>query len=428
MRVIIFIGALVTFRSASADIRSATSCSATDVALAIGLASAGDIITVPAGTCTWLVNVTIDKQLTIHGAGIDSTIIKERGFRLSSGLNNVRITGFTFDGNYTAAAFLVGIANKNFRIDNNKFMNRPYSTSNSITMTGYSYGLIDSNQFLNTCDETIGIGADNSAAFARPGIGGYDNGTIFIEDNTFMLTAAGAGAGKCGADSAENIFDGNSGTRYVFRYNTVINSPALRWQKALEMHGFESEFAPPPGDARGVYSVEIYNNTFITNWAGSGIIGVKLRGGRGVIYNNTFQQGQGCASACSWGTLVLLSNYRSDSNNSGSVVKSAMNRVGYTQWSHFRQSDEGAYTCEHCGGHIALNRDQIQELYIWNNPGSGSIKVDPGGYNQQDILLGTHYFTSAIPAYTPYPYPHPLRLASGSPPDAPKNLRIINTN
>jgi hypothetical protein len=60
---------------------------------------------------------------------------------------------------------------------------------------------------------------------------------------------------------------------------------------------------------------EIYDNTFITNWSGSGPIGIKMRGGRGVIYNNTFQQGPNCPSTCSWGTIVLLSNYRSDASN-----------------------------------------------------------------------------------------------------------------
>ncbi len=413
----------VALSQASAGTVTANSCTSSDVASAIANASNGDTVVVPAGTCTWS-GVTVNKTLTIQGAGIDKTVIRQGGFVLGSGVNNVRITGFTFDGNFQNGQFFSGgwgtAGNKDFRLDHNKFMNRPYSTNNSITTYGYSYGVIDHNQFLNTCDETMSFGSDGSTSYTRSGVGGYTNGTVFIEDNTFTLTNAGISG--CGADSAENVFDSNSGPRITFRHNTVTNASGLRWQKALEAHGFESEFAPPAGDARGVYSVEVYENTFITNWPGSGIIGIKMRGGKGVIYNNVFMQGTSCSGTCSWGSPVFVSNYRSDSANSSSVVKTAMNRAGYTQWCHTRQSDEGGLTCEGCGGVYGVCRDQISNLYVWGNT-DNTVAVDGGGYIQSDIVAGKNYFNTAMPGYTPYRYPHPLTV-SGETPSPPEKLTV----
>ena len=87
-----------------------------------------------------------------------------------------------------------------------------------------------------------------------------------------------------------------------------------------------------------------------------------------------------------------------------------------------------------------------EPAYIWNNNGSSSalaqvqtsdygINVNPSGcahdsapsagstYDSSEnyIVSGRDYFNNgtAKPGYTPYTYPHPLRLGSGGPPSPP---------
>ena len=70
-------------------------CSASDVASAISNASSGDMVIVPAGECTWTTdnNITIDKQITLKGNGIDSTIITTSGtsFRPVVNINAAKV-------------------------------------------------------------------------------------------------------------------------------------------------------------------------------------------------------------------------------------------------------------------------------------------------------------------------------------------------
>lgn len=56
---------------------AAASCSRTDVEAAISAASNGDTVTIPAGTCTWTNVLVITKAITLQGAGIGNTIIKD---------------------------------------------------------------------------------------------------------------------------------------------------------------------------------------------------------------------------------------------------------------------------------------------------------------------------------------------------------------
>ena len=54
---------------------NAQSVSLADVRAAVTLAQNGDTIVVPAGTATWASTLTINKPITLQGAGIGQTII-----------------------------------------------------------------------------------------------------------------------------------------------------------------------------------------------------------------------------------------------------------------------------------------------------------------------------------------------------------------
>jgi len=391
-------------------------------------ASAGDIVTVPAGTCTWSAQARISKPLTIQGAGIDATVIVSHGFDVDTGVNDYRITGFTFDGNWGSNYIITHgqsrTGNKRFRIDHNKFLRKDYTTSGTILFHGYSYGVIDHNTFQDVLDEILSFGGDGAGAYGRsPIVGGYENGTIFAEDNTFTLTSAcSVHEGNDPNAAAENVFDANSGPRVVFRHNSITDHAKCRWQYPIEMHGFESEFSTV-GDARPIYSVEIYDNTFTSNYAGTGMA-IKFRGlgAGGVVFNNTFT-----GSGHSFDKLADVRNLRSHTtDDTGSLSKGNINAAGYTQFAHARQGDEGGLICEHCSGHTGRVFGQVQNLYFWNNLNAGGVTFENNGYTSTDVMLNRDFFMSPMPGYSPYPYPHPLTgSVSTRAPSAPTNVAIV---
>ena len=56
---------------------NANSVSQSDVAAAIGSAVDGDTVTIPAGTATWTRTLPVTKAITLQGAGIGATIIRD---------------------------------------------------------------------------------------------------------------------------------------------------------------------------------------------------------------------------------------------------------------------------------------------------------------------------------------------------------------
>ena len=75
---------------------NAASSSKSNVEAAIASASDGDVVFVPAGNSTWSSRVTVNKAITIFGAGIGNTIITDFGFDVADGTNNWRISHFEF--------------------------------------------------------------------------------------------------------------------------------------------------------------------------------------------------------------------------------------------------------------------------------------------------------------------------------------------
>src|SRR5262249_30319157 len=68
---------LVIVGSTASKVTTAASCSQTDVQAAINLASTGDTVVMPSGTCTWTTRMNINKAITLRGAGTGQTIIED---------------------------------------------------------------------------------------------------------------------------------------------------------------------------------------------------------------------------------------------------------------------------------------------------------------------------------------------------------------
>ena len=142
-----------------AETRTAAALTPEAVWEAINAAKDGDTVQLPEGTAVWKKGWNTGhgakmKAITIQGAGIDKTIIRDTTQGTAGDkpfvINGVegkpfRITGITFDGTglpnagVWAGEIVIGGNCKNFRIDHCKFLNM----DRMMTIKGDTYGLID---------------------------------------------------------------------------------------------------------------------------------------------------------------------------------------------------------------------------------------------------------------------------------------------
>jgi hypothetical protein len=361
--------------SAGGDL-TAASCSQEDVQAAIDAAKEGDTVHVPSGTCLWSQTVTLsDKNIILQGAGIDQTIIS-----LASGSSEIeslltvtgaegkpfQITGLTFSDTSLRTTLLIRGNNKNFRIDHCKFTRLG---SHSITVGGNTYGVIDHCEFIDSSQEDIAVSEhDGEASWDRPlSLGTAE--AVFVEDCAFVHN------GNHG-----HSITSNRGARTVFRHNTVMDTDPTVFTGPIDVHGNCST-----GCRRGGRSYEIYENTVSGAAVGRAII---LRGGDGVVFNNTLNGKQN-------GVAIFLRNYRSTTTLCA-ISETYCDPRWYPQC--YGENDYPA-------------PDQIREAYFWNNTWNGDPvlpTVDSQPYTPLYIQENRDYFNMAKPDYTPYPYPHPL--------------------
>ena len=385
-------------KNLEADIIYAASCSQEDVQAAIDLANDGDIVIVPAGTCTWDSAVSFYKSITVQGAGIDSTIIidstpgyptwEQTPFWISGSTGKTfRITGFTFKDTRTSdpngIIKIIG-HNNTFRIDHVKFddiLNR------GIWIKGRSYGVIDHNIFVKETDDNfVAIHIEDDVimvdetedSWSRPMSYGTAE-AVYIEDNTFDYDYHNFGT------------DCQMGGRYVFRYNIVNGT-------TVGNHGYNSV-------ASSCLQEEIYNNIFNPPEGVSVYRAIQFRGGTGVIFNNTITG--------DYTHAIHVTNYRSCSDGfypgkgpcdgtspeDGNTPPDSVNHG----WPCYDQIGRGT-------------NQESYPLYEWDNAINGQdadIEVYDAGsetcYTTIHIQEGRDYYNDTpMPGYTPYTYPHPL--------------------
>lgn len=300
---IIVLGLFLCVVSASAATIAAPSCNTAAVQTAIAAAVDGDTVTIPAGSCTWTSGLSVNKSITIQGAGVGATGLtngmagwsaffiwttKATG-NTPAGFS--RLTGITFDGGTSggnvAGGYLVVILGNsgNVRIDHNRFIG---SRSRGMIVSGYVRGVIDHNTFnvnqfnyfgLVTRHEAWANGNESYCAgfSATPGCGDTSwaspltpgsREAIYVEDNTFTN----------GLGMFNWAHDGDYGHRTVFRNNTYNN---LAWAN----HGTETDGRP-----RSARWSEHYRNNFVANnaaifngWPSA----IGSRGGSNLVFDNT---------------------------------------------------------------------------------------------------------------------------------------------
>jgi hypothetical protein len=405
-------------RTVRAETRMAAALTPEAVYDAISAANDGDTVQLPEGTALWKRGWNTDhwskmKAITIQGAGIDKTIIRDDTSKAAGdepfeikGVEGkpFRITGITFDGTDLpnagtwAGAVVISGNCKNFRVDHCKFLNM----DRMLTITGDAYGLVDHCSFLplkkkGGLAQTIYCMGPGKINFTRPLTLGTAQ-AVYFEDNEArfspeVVEATGNNPWIVPYDAA----------RVVIRHNKIINTQ-------LEIYRVR------PG-ALGCQISEIYDNTFSAEGAKVGRPQgfIFISGGVSIVFNNTVT---GTTYNC---RTIEISHERSfrpigefgicDGTNpiDGNQIPAGQIGAGYPAFGQpGRGSDadgDGVFEPSPC--------------YAWNNTlNGGPLKMILRRWDLKETQLqaahvkeGRDFFNGEPKPeyYKPYVYPHPLQ-------------------
>lgn len=383
---------------------NASSCAQSAVSSAISLANAGDIVQVPAGSCSWS-GLSIGKPVHLKGAGTGQTNITLTGelgiAKQSSGVT--RVSNFTFSRSGSGSA-TVGI-----RITGSWDAEPVVFQSNAFTVSSATLFRVESPGGFIFSKNSVNAGWDDIIFQLKDSGGGISWQTAdtlgnrdstgkrnhYIEDNTIY-------------GGTNTTVDCDDGARCVYRYNTVTYS-------GFGSHGYDTS-------PIGIRHFEIYNNTWqypttgcSTQLANQNWL-ARLRGGTGVVFNNVMPN---IAVACGWGDKPEV---RLDLRGAEDVrPQGSCSSTRYPVPRQIGQNHNGS----------SYFTDPV---YIWGNSQTPQLGLgwgwgNPCGFVWEDFVkAGRDYIMgSARPGYVPFTYPHPLLAQSGSPsPGLPAPvLRIV---
>ena len=341
----------------------ALSCSIDDIQDAINKTKSGDSVKVPAGHCVWDHGeyLELNSGIKVKGSGVGITKI-ERSFTTgkfmfhvdcSNGLP-IEISNFTLIGKNDAESKDGGIRLNNgcvdFKIHNNQFINFSREgimvwDKNNVNKK-HVKGVIYENEFFMDIfygHGGYGVNVTDDGIHQSPVIWGSEN-FVYIEDNYFTGT--------------KHAVASNGSAKYVFRHNTVIDNH-------FDHHSVDAHGGSHPYYWRGTQAVEIYENYLERNYTAKSFSEIMVRGGEGVIFNNTL--------------------------------------VGKVRWPISMKVENFGGPCPDSPTYVL---DQPNNIYIWDNE-NGPVRVV--SHCSPLVIEDLHYFLYKRPGYEPYTYPHPLR-------------------
>jgi hypothetical protein len=404
---------------------------------AISASSNGDIVQISAGSCSMgALNMMTNKNITIQGAGKDSTVITANSGwgqieYTSSNSPQFRLSGFTLTSTSTPGTIITVWADQSaswrgpFIIDNIKLNYPNNGPDGAIGIFGPVYGLIYSCDFIQSYEAHIltglGVSSESGAIGSLTGSYGaslaYQPGAsnyLYIEDCTFTGTSS---AGAAVMDT------GYTGGRWVFRHNTVTRGTIYaHWTS---------------GGSWNSLWLEVYNNKFI--WDGdSGYQVMRLQGGgTGLIYNNTMTgftsnnitigedrltRGDAplnmCSGSNSWDGNTdssasgwpCLSQTGRDAGKTMTQIQAGSKQASFPLYLWNNGQQDKCYNTSASGSACdnSFGVDALQAAYFkttaHSTTGFGNGDKDYCIETSQPAGCGTHTLT-----YTPYTYPHPLR-------------------
>lgn len=332
----------------------AASLSSADVQAAINLAAEGDTVQLPSGSATWTTGVTVvNKALTIVGAGITSTVLTHNIasapliYAYGLGTKAFDISNLTVIGSSLSNIGLISIGsvatiNRGWKVHDILFTGL---VRRGLYLTGQSEGVVYRCTFQDTevvsSAQGITVFGDNvdlrnvndtTSSWVRPPAFGTDK-FVYVEDCVFNFNR--------NQDNGVELYNGG---RIVLRYCTFKNT-------TFGVHGLDS------GLSSG-HSWEVYNNTFLSLWSGTGRTAIyhQIRGGTGVFFNNRYYKlYTGTAPTYE----IALDTYRATGNEIyAGVVKSvsSLTRSGDTA----TLVTTTAHGCSAIGWTVVSGFDQVE--------------------------------------------------------------------
>lgn len=372
-------------------------------------ASAGDTVMVTAGAYTHDATVTIDKALTVTGAGIASTtfnVSATPAITISPASDvAVKITGINFDSsayladnsktifidNNTAGAF------SNIVIGNNKFT----KSHDAIYTSGWVYGLAYLNTFLN-CEIGVRVTGDDTAAWGRDIEAGTAN-SFYIEGNTFTYTSDFPAA----FGGPEQSIYHQQGGRSVTRYNTV---DATAYEANFSFYDSHGNWGTPITTYRGQPIVEVYNNSVAVY---SSTCFMDIRGGSSLIYNNAFTYASGSAP-------IAVRFWEEEEWSTGGPWSGVPQDTEWPATDQIFNTFVYSNTLNGAAAGISIHSNNTTEFFTENQDYWLATPASSGGkttWTGDAGLAASHSFSgegaNAYYPYTRYTCPHPL-VGSGS--------------
>ncbi len=320
------------------------------------------VINIPPGSCDWKAQgIALPAGIEIKGFGKNLTRIKR------SVATNTPLIAFNCTNGKAAVFSGMSLEGLKDQTTLDKGLSLQYGCREfevyESSFSGFGHAGVEISN--NTNQGIIPTGIVYKSDFVDNFKVSYGYGVVVVGDGTWPTP-------KFGSTEAvyveENFFSGNrhsiasnAGSIYVFRYNTIHDN-AGNWI-AVDAHG--QSLAPK----RGSRAFEIYRNNLSQSTGNTGVAGVGIRGGEGVIFDNN------------------ISNY---TNPIFLTVENSAN----------------------CSSISYPLLDQPQKVYIWNNLSNNAVsKISIGApYDCSNLLqLGRDYFTYQKPNYVPLQFPHPGR-------------------
>ncbi|HLG59362.1 MAG TPA: hypothetical protein VI485_28745 [Vicinamibacterales bacterium] len=389
---------VITVTRTQIDEVPAASCEEGAINSAIGSATDGQIVVIPAGTCEWTTPVTIlsTAGVSLRGAGqgvttITDNVITVGGITANIAAGNavVNIGEFTMIGGVAKSDAVRGNIDVIWGSDAENAV-RIHHVTLSDFGRGFSTrcqgfrcsGVIDHSVFTAPADGSsqavacFGHSTPNNHAHLA---GDAEFGTsrfIFFEDNTLNYPTINDGG-----------LEGYGGCRYVFRFNTVHGV-------SQGHHGFDS------GNRRETKAAEIYRNTFDQDGCqapcASNQRGIPFRSGLGLVWDNTFSTGYDP-------TKLHLLNLRSSGGTHLPDTEGAYQLWGTCQTGGetFDGQDGDEASGHVCRGQVGWNfpgstladNTHVQTLfYSWGLRRLGSILGFSASGAANDIISGREYF------------------------------------
>lgn len=393
----VLVSVLITTSVARAAIVTAASCQRADVGSAVLLASAGDEVRIPAGTCTWLTQLTIDKPLTLRGAGQGVTTIRDGVVKNGMGdshllvfvdASGLRLTALTIEGLepdpsvWNFGHVSISGETRNFRIDHVTFTSMQTS---GIRVSGRGIGVIDHCAFDGDFKQGVIVDHDTwdggswgDVSWATPSsLGTAEN--VFVEDCTFANVA----------QTAPGAVAALGGARVVVRHNVFSD-------QLIYASGTDSS-----GRYRSSRHLEVSNNRFqTTKYLEPAVV---VNGGTAVVFDNLVDP--------LYGATVGVEVIRA---RSSFQLWGRCN--GTNAWDENAQPS-GAACLDGVGRGMGLlisgdmptamwPQQEREPVYAWNNTYDGGATYDDG--SPSVLVAGVDYIEGARPGFVPFQYPHPL--------------------